>query len=257
VEPGYRSPLVDLFRRGEAPADVRLLAARGALAPRAHEQIALLVLLSDDPDPEIAKQANQTIGGLPSGPLATFLARNDVPTEIRNFFATRGIQPASTAAATAADPLVDTDTEVVDGTESKSEEEETKNLASLPIGARLKLAMKGTREQRAQLIRDPNKIICTAVLSSPKLTEAEIEAFTKMGNVSEDVLRIISMNRSWTKSYTVVLGLTKNPKTPPAISMQMMNRLTEKDVKMLSVDRNVPEALRLAARRLMVKQKHG
>jgi hypothetical protein len=259
VEPGYRSPLVDLFRRGEAAADVRLLAARGALAPRAHEQIALLVLLSDDPDPEIAKQANQTIGGLPAGPLTTFLARNDVPTEIRSFFAARGIQPASTAAATAADPLIDTDTEVIEvaAGEGESEEEETKNLASLPIGVRMKLAMKGTREQRSQLIRDPNKIISTAVLSSPKLTEAEVEAFTKMGNVSEDVLRIISMNRSWTKSYTVVLGLTKNPKTPPAISMQMMNRLTEKDVKMLSVDRNVPEALRLAARRLMVKQKHG
>ncbi len=259
MEPGYRSPLVDLFRRGEAPADVRLLAARGALAPRAHEQIALLVLLSDDPDPEIAKQANQTIGGLPSGPLATFLARNDVPTEIRSFFAARGVQPAGTAAATAGDPLLDTDTEVVEGAEGEgqSEEDETKNLASLPIGARLKLAMKGTREQRAQLIRDPNKIVSTAVLSSPKLTEAEIEAFTKMGNVSEDVLRIISMNRSWTKSYTVVLGLTRNPKTPPAISMQLMNRLTEKDVKMLSVDRNVPEALRLNARRLMVKSKHG
>jgi hypothetical protein len=263
VEPGYRSPLVDLFRRGEAPNDVRLLAARGALAPRAHEQIALLVLLSDDPDPEIAKQANQTLGGLPSGPLATFLARDDVPPEIRSFFAARGVQPAATAAVTAANPLVDTDTEVAKGSdgdgdvEGDDEEEETKNLASLPIGTRLKLAMKGTREQRAQLIRDPNKIISTAVLSSPKLTEAEVEAFTKMGNVSEDVLRIISMNRSWTKSYTVVLGLTKNPKTPPAISMQMMNRLTEKDVKMLSVDRNVPEALRLAARRLMVKSKHG
>jgi hypothetical protein len=259
VEPGYRSPLVDLFRRGEAPEDVRLLAARGALAPRAHEQIALLVFLSDDPDPEIAKQANQTIGGLPSGPLTTFLARNDVPAEIRSFFAARGIQPASTAATTVTDPLLDTDTDVVAGAEGEgeSEEEEIKNLASLPIGARLKLAMKGTREQRAQLIRDPNKIISTAVLSSPKLTEAEVEAFTKMGNVSEDVLRIIAMNRSWTKSYTVVLGLTKNPKTPPAISTQLMNRLSEKDVKMLSVDRNVPEALRLAARRLMVKSKHG
>ncbi len=257
MEPGYRSPLVDLFRRGEAPADVRLLAARGALAPRAHEQIALLVLLSDDPDPEIAKQANHTIGGLPRAPLATFLARNDVPTEIRSFFAARGIQPATTAAETAADPLLDTDTDVAAGADGESEEEETRNLASLPIAARLKLAMKGTREQRAQLIRDPNKIISTAVLSSPKLTEAEVEAFTKMGNVSEDVLRIISMNRSWTKSYTVVLGLAKNPKTPPAISMQLMNRLTEKDVKMLSVDRNVPEALRLAARRFMVKAKHG
>ena len=53
------------------------------------------------------------------------------------------------------------------------------------------------------------------------------------------------------KNYGVVLGLARNPKTPPAMSMQMLNRLDEKDVKMLAVDRNVPEALRLAARRLL------
>jgi hypothetical protein len=61
------------------------------------------------------------------------------------------------------------------------------------------------------------------------------------------------MNRSWLKSYAVVLGLTRNPKTPPAISMQMLHRLSEKDVKMLTIDRNVPEALRTAARRMLIK----
>ena len=64
-------------------------------------------------------------------------------------------------------------------------------MSTLPIAERLKLASKGTREQRAQLIRDSNRMVATAVLTSPKLTESEVEAFAKMGNVSEDVLRII------------------------------------------------------------------
>ena len=55
MDPGFRSPLIDFFRRGEVARDVRLLAAQGALAPRAQEQLALLVLLSDDPDPEIRR----------------------------------------------------------------------------------------------------------------------------------------------------------------------------------------------------------
>jgi hypothetical protein len=95
--------------------------------------------------------------------------------------------------------------------------------------------------------------VAAAVLSSPKLTDSEVETFTKMGNVSEEVLRIIGMNRSWLKNYGVILGLVKNPKTPPGMSMQLMHRLNEKDVKMLAVDRNIPEALRLVARKLMVK----
>ena len=121
----------------------------------------------------------------------------------------------------------------------------------------LKLATKGTREQRGQLIRDSNRIVATAVLTSPKLTESEVEAFAKMGNVSEDVLRIIGTHRGWLKNYGIVHAVTRNPKTPTGISMQLMHRLTEKDIKMLTTDRNVPEALRLAARRTLTKSKHG
>jgi hypothetical protein len=259
MDPGYRSPLVDMFRRGEAAREACLLAAQGLLAPRAHDQISLLMLLADNPDAEIAAQAKSTLDGLAREPLSAFLARNDATEEMRTFFKARGIEPAATAAASASEPLFDPDADGLppEGADAGAEDDSAKLVSTLPIKDRLKLAMKGTREQRAQLIRDPNKIISTAVLASPKVTEAEIEAFTKMGNVSEDVLRIISMNRSWTKSYAVILGLAKNPKTPPAISMQIMNRLNEKDVKFLSIDRNIPEALRLAARRMLVKTKHG
>jgi len=114
--------------------------------------------------------------------------------------------------------------------------------------------MKGTREQRAQLIRDSNRLVASAVLSSPKLTESEVESFAKMANVTEEVIRVIAANRTWTKNYGVVLGLAKNPKTPAGISMQLLHRLNEKDIKMLGVDRNVPEVLRLAARKMMVKK---
>jgi len=255
MNPGFRSPLVDLFRRGEAPRDAMLLAARGLLATRAQEQIALLVLLSDSADAEVAAQANATIERLPASTLADFLARPEATAEIRDFFARRGVMPGGKPVPTSADPMVDTDDlpQIPEGTE----EEQAGVLANLPVADRLKLALKGTREQRAQLIRDSNRIVATAVLSSPKLTEAEVEAFCKMGNVSEDVLRTIATNRAWVKSYAIVLGLVRNAKTPAALSMQMLNRLTERDVKMLSVDRNVPEILRLAARRAMVKSKHG
>jgi hypothetical protein len=126
-------------------------------------------------------------------------------------------------------------------------------LSSLSIMQRMKLAMKGTKAQRAQLIRDSNKLVAAAVLGSPKLTESEVEAFAKMANVTEEVLRTIAMNRSWVKNYGVVAGLTRNPKTPPGISMQMVQRLNERDLKMLAIDRNVPEAVRLAARKFLRK----
>ena len=84
------------------------------------------------------------------------------------------------------------------------------------------------KEMRAVLIRDPNKLVSVSVLSSPKLTESEVENFSKLANVSEEVLRIIGSNRGWTKNYGVIAALTRNPKTPLGISMKFVQRLTER-----------------------------
>jgi hypothetical protein len=100
-------------------------------------------------------------------------------------------------------------------------------------------------------------MISASVLSSPKLTENEVEAFAKMANLSEDVLRIIGSNRRWMKTYGVVVGLCRNPKTPLAMSLNNMNRLTDRDLQMLSIDRNVPEPLRVAARKKIVAATSG
>ena len=39
----------------------------------------------------------------------------------------------------------------------------------------------------------------------------------------------------------------KNPKTPATISLHLLPRMHQRDVKTLAIDRNVPEALRLNA----------
>ncbi len=255
MEGTLRTPLIDQFRRGEAARDVKLLAAQGALAPRALEQLILLAILTEDTDPLVAAQATATLEVLPPALVAGLVARPEVSTELREFFAARGIQPAETPSEDSGEPLIDTLRTVPEVPAAEGNEaEQSRVLSTLPITDRVKLAMKGTREQRAQLIRDPNKMVASAVLSSPKLTDAEVEAFCRMGNVSEDVLRVISSNRTWTKNYGVVLGLCKNAKTPPAISMQLLHRLNERDIKALSTDRNVPEVLRLAARKIVVKK---
>lgn len=252
MDPGYRSPLVDFFRRGEVAEDVRLLAAQGVLAPRAHEQLALLILLSNDANGIVAEHARATLDRLPAEALGAFLARHDVPDAMRAFFVARGIAVAPRAADTVDEPLIETPEEA----DPQTAEADPKVLSTLSIMQRIKIAMKGTREQRAQLVRDSNKLVAAAVLSSPKLTEAEVESFAKMANVTEDVLRTIATNRNWTKNYGVVAGLSRNPKTPPAISMQMLPRLNERDMKMLAMDRNIPESVRLAARKFLSKPRH-
>ena len=53
------------------------------------------------------------------------------------------------------------------------------------------------------------------------------------------------------KNYAVLRALAYNPKTPIAISMGIVNRLLEKDVKALASDRNIAEPVKLLARKMM------
>jgi hypothetical protein len=254
---GIRSPFLDFFRRGEVGKDVRLLAAVGALAPRAHEQIALLVLLTEDADSEVRGTAEATLAKIHNDSLAAFLGRSDVPDPLREFFRGRGIEPTAESSVATDDPLVDTSVERGPSPESPEGEGDTEaartgaaqRMATLSVSEKVKCAMKGTKEERSVLIRDSNKLVSVAVLSSPKVSDAEVETFAKMSNVSEEVLRIIGSNRGWIKNYGVVAALTKNPKTPLGISMRFVQRLTEKDLKMIALDRNLQQPLKQVVRK--------
>ena len=241
-------PLLECFVRGDVDPEVSLLAAQGALAPRADEQLAILVYLVTHDETHVATVANQTLAALPHEAVAGLLARNDTSPNVLAFFAARGILPASVATEDIDAPLVDTGEEIVEIDPARMQ------LSAMSVPQRLKVAMKGSREQRAVLVRDPNRMIAAAVLSSPKLAETEVEAFARMANVSEDVLRTIARNRGWMRRIAVATALVKNPKTPAAISLHLLPRLNQRDVKTLSTDRNVPESLRLNARKAMQRQ---
>jgi len=249
------SPLIDFFKRGEVAREVRLLAAEGAFAPRAHDQLAILVLLLDDGDQEIRATAARTLDRIPRETLESFLAREDVPVGLREFFGDRGVFPGTIPPILVDDPLI----EAEDAAAGLVEQEHdvagsvAQRLAQMGFSERLKAAVKGSREMRAILIRDPNKMIAASVLSSPRVNDAEVESFARMTSVSEDVLRIIGTNRAWLKNYGVVVALARNSKTPVAVSLNLLSRLNDRDVSQLSVDRNIPEPLRVAARRKLLQ----
>jgi hypothetical protein len=116
---------------------------------------------------------------------------------------------------------------------------------------KMKLAITGSREERAILIRDPNRLVAAAVLGSPKITEPEIESISAMKNVSDQTLRTNGNHREWTKRYPVVANLVRNPRTPIGIALSMVPRLNPRDIKGVALDRNVPEAVRKQAQKFV------
>jgi hypothetical protein len=182
------------------------------------------------------------------------LAGEEVPDELQDYLLRRGIVLPPCTPTAGATPAVDPANGPGDPEE---EEEERRPVSVLPIAERFKLAVFGSREQRAQLVRDPNKLVALAVLSSPRLSEPEVENIARMTSVIEDVLRAISANRRWMRSYKIMSAVARNPKTPSGIAVRLLPYLHPRDITVMSVDRNLPEIVRLAARKLLSKNKTG
>ncbi len=115
---------------------------------------------------------------------------------------------------------------------------------------RMKLGMKGDREARGILIRDSNRVVATAVINNPRITEQEVENIATMRTVADEVLRLIARNRTWARSYAIIHNLVRNPRTPVPTVIGTLPRIRTKDLQHLVQNRNVPEATRRQALRL-------
>jgi hypothetical protein len=125
-----------------------------------------------------------------------------------------------------------------------------RKIMFMTVKDRVKLAIKGDREARGILIRDSNKVVSTGVIHNPRITDQEIESISAMRMVADEVLRLIGGNRAWARSYPIIHNLVRNPRCPMATAMQILPRIRTKDLKAITLNRNVSEAVRRQAYRL-------
>ena len=91
------SPLLDQFRRGDVPRDLREQAAQGALVLRPVDQLTLLSWLAGDEDSAIVQAAEATLTRLVPEAVRSALARPETSEAARQFFAARGVTPGTAA----------------------------------------------------------------------------------------------------------------------------------------------------------------
>jgi hypothetical protein len=128
-------------------------------------------------------------------------------------------------------------------------------ISSMTPAQKICLGLKGNREARTILIRDSNKLVCTAVVRSPRISEREIALAATMRSIHEEVIRIICNNRDWMRKYPIKVALVNNPKTPLARSMALIKSLHQRELKAISRSTSVPSALRSAAKRLLSQKR--
>jgi hypothetical protein len=142
--------------------------------------------------------------------------------------------------------------------ESESASSDATNLYAMiqkmTVFQKIKLARLGNKEARGLLVKDRNKVVAVAAISSPKITTNEVITIAQSRNVHDEVLRMISMNRQWTRAYRVKLALSTNPKCPQPMAMKFVNYLQDSDLKAIMKSKDVPTAVSTHARRTLMKK---
>ncbi len=343
------SPQAERYARRDAPRDVRMMAARGALPLPPTELATVLFALMHDPDAEVKSTARESLEGLPesvmdpvlggkchpallshlahtfkddtqrierlalnlatddqtiaflatlpckrvvdiisnnqermlrapeiveslgSNPLTgravierilTFLGL-DLPDDNPHDPETREVSVSEAEAALRAvlgDDLGEFARSLVEESDNDDEIEADSSvnlhalIQQMSIFQKVKLARLGNKEARGLLIRDRNKVVAVAAVSSPKVTDNEAVAFSQSRNICDEVLRMISTNRSWTRNYQVKLALVSNPKCPQAAAMKFLNFLQDPDLRHLMKSKDVPQVISTHARRILMKK---
>ena len=131
-------------------------------------------------------------------------------------------------------------------------------IAACSVSEKIRRATLGTATERLLLGRDSNRLVAAAAAKSPGLKESEAVQISASRAVSDEVLRIIAMNRDMVRSYQVKMNLVQNPRTPFTFASRLVPHLRDSDLRSLSRSKNVSAAVaQIVQQQLARKQKAG
>lgn len=130
-----------------------------------------------------------------------------------------------------------------------------RRIAAMTVKEKVDLAQKGTKEERRILIGDINKLVSLAVLKCESLAQAEIETFCSMRHLHTEVFREIATTREWIKKPKIQIALVSNPAVPLNVTLPLIKFLGMRDLRNITRDRNLPEAVRTAARKILLEKR--
>ncbi len=125
----------------------------------------------------------------------------------------------------------------------------------MSVAEKIQEALKGSRESRSILIKDTNKLVCSAVIKSPKVTENEVLKIANSRSAHEEVIRLITMRNDWLRNYKLKYSLVCNPKTPFKTALKFLNFLRKKDLETIGKSKMIPSQVAQVAKKLAQKRK--
>lgn len=168
-------------------------------------------------------------------------------------------QEAKTGSGAAAESGVAPEEEAVDEESEESEEFQSKYqmAQAMGVGDKIKMAMTGDKEWRSILVKDSNKLVSSAVIKNPRMTENEVLTIAKSAVQNDEIMRIICANKEWIKNPQIRKALAVNNKTPLPAALRFVATLSEKELSQIAKSKNVSSVIASQARRILFSKKDG
>ena len=256
-----------LYVKPDAPLLEKLKVISGGVTATPAERVTLLFFLCYDKNQEVKSAALAALKGLPLPLVADIYASPDTHPRLQELLAR--IYPLAAEAAIQADakeaeeipeepveePAEDPEEEPL--VEDEAYQSKYQLAQSMGVGDKIKVALTGDKEWRSLLIKDSNKLVNSAVVKNPRITEPEILMIAKSVIQNDEILRIICHNKEWIKNYSIRKALVLNNKTPLPVAIRFMGFLTEKDLLGMAKSRNISSVLANNARRMVSNKKRS
>ena len=124
-------------------------------------------------------------------------------------------------------------------------------LLEMSISEKVRMAMLGSAQEREFLVKDNNKLVHMAAVTSPKLSVKDIVSWSGSELVPDTVLAYIANHR---RGMYSVAQPREQPKTPVKTSYRLVPQLVDRDLKAILRNRNVPAPTRRRAKEILTQR---
>jgi hypothetical protein len=120
------------------------------------------------------------------------------------------------------------------------------------VAEKIQIALHGSRDERALILRDTNRLLHPYVLKNPNLQMDEVVAIARMSAMSPESLKLIADRREWIARPDVAIALVRNPTVPVPVALKALEHVSPADLRQLAKDTRTRPAIQQAARRKVV-----
>jgi hypothetical protein len=122
------------------------------------------------------------------------------------------------------------------------------------FGEKVQLALHGTKDDRAAILRDQNKQLHPFVLKSPHVSPEEVAGWAANAQMSADFLKQIAERKEWLSRPAIALALARNPKTPAEVGLKALEYVPAEHLRQMAKGIGVlPHIVQAARKKILPK----